>query len=915
MPAASSRTDANAEALGAGGGGRKPGVPGKIQQRRTQIAEHEASLARRYWAREAIEGILADRTAYFDQLLQEIWRQCFGAKAKDGPTLFALGGYARGELHPGSDLDLLILAEDPHRHRGEIEPFVRSLFDLNLAVGHSVRTLGDCRRAALRDLSAATALFERRLLIEPASPRAAALAGKLDKAMTNPRLWPPDAFFRAKRDEQEQRHRHFANVDYDLEPDIKTSPGGLRDLQTALWVSERKFGTRDPQELRRLGVLTQEECDWLANGRRYLRWVRYGLHLVAGRKEDRLQFQHQRALAQRLGYVDTAARLGVERFMHQYYRYVLSLREVNDIVFQFLEESLAKGKIRVEPINERFRIAGNQIEAVHDQVFARKPGALLEMFVLLAHRRDVSGVRAATIRLIREHVHLIDEQFRNDPENSRLFLELLKAPHTLVTQLTRMRRYGILPRYIPEFGAVVGQMQHDLFHVYTVDAHTMMVIRQMRRFRYRAQAETYPLAHHCVKSIPKVELLYIAGLFHDIGKGRGGDHSILGARDAVRFCRRHGLSDDDTELVEWLVANHLAMSGTVQRKDIYDPEVVLEFARFVRSERRLDYLYALTVADITATNPSLWNSWRATLLGQLYCEARKLLRRGLESPADKRATARACRESALEELAALGLSPQQVQPVWTLLGDEFLLRHRPRQVAEIVAALKDHDPDASPLVLMKNTESQAPGEGATEIFLYTRDKPNLFAASVIAIDRLRLSIYDANIRTAPDGRCFNTYVVLDENRQPVRGDRASLVRRLVQAVAAPRVGAIALKRLPRRHKQLSRPTEARLATDAGAAFSTLRVLTADRPGLLARIGLLFHQWEVSVLGARIATLGERVEDAFYLQTASGGPIDDPQFAYGLENALRQALDAEGKPRRGSKERLSGKDGSPRRTSQ
>ena len=875
------------------GSGQKPGVDGKIRRRRARVAKHEASLARRYWAREAIDGILADRTAFFDQLLREIWDERFSAQAKEELALFALGGYARGELHPGSDLDLLILAEDPRRHRSEIEPFVRSLFDLNLAVGHSVRTLADCKREARADLAAATALFERRLLIAPSSPRAAALAGKLDRAMNSPRLWPPDAFFRAKRDEQERRHQRFANVEYGLEPDIKASPGGLRDLQTALWVCERKFGTREPEELRRLGVLTQEESDELANGRRYLWWVRYGLHLIAGRKEDRLQFQHQRALAQRLGYVDTAAKLGVERFMHQYYRYVLSLREVNDIVFQSLEESLAKGKLRLEPINARFRIAGNQIEAVHDRVFADKPGALLELFVLLAHRRDVSGARAATIRLIRDHVHLIDENFRSDPQNGRLFLNLLKAPYTLVTQLTRMRRYGILARYIPEFGAVVGQMQHDLFHIYTVDAHTMMTIRQMRLFRYRAQAETYPVAHHCVKSIPKVELLYIAGLFHDIGKGRGGDHSVLGAVDAVRFCRRHGLNNSDTELVEWLVANHLTMSGTAQRQDIYDPEVVLEFARFARSERRLDYLYALTVADITATNPSLWNSWRATLLRQLYYQTRKLLRRGLESPADKQATARACREGALEELAALGISAQQAQPVWALLGDEFLLRHRPRQVAEIVAALKDHDPDAAPLVLMKNTESQMPGEGATEIFLYTRDKANLFAAAAIAIGRLRLSICEANIRTVPDGRCFNTYVVLDENRQPVRGDRAPLVRRLAQAVAAPRIGKVARQRLPRRHKQLSRPTEAQLSAGNGDAFSTLRVLTADRPGLLARIGLLFHEWEVSVLGARIATLGERVEDVFYLQTKSGGPITDPQFAYGLENALRQALDAQG----------------------
>ena len=644
---------------------------------------------------------------------------------------------------------------------------------------------------------------------DPAHGSAAcAMLGKLDHAMDRPRLWPAERFFKAKREEQAERHRRFRNVEYDLEPDIKASPGGLRDLQTALWVCARKFGSSDPGELQRLGIVTPRECEWLANGRRYLWWVRYGLHLVAGRKDDRLQFEHQRVLAERLGYVDTGAKLGVERFMHQYYRYVLSLREVNDIILQSLEESLARGRPRIEAVNERFRIRGSHIEATGDDVFRHRPGALLELFVILANRRDIDGVRAATIRLVRDNVHRIDDAFRADPENNRLFIALLKAPYTLVTQLTRMRRYGILSRYIPEFGEVVGQMQHDLFHVYTVDAHTMMVIRQMRIFRYRAQADAFPLAHRCVKTIPKVELLYIAGLFHDVGKGRGGDHSTLGARDAVRFCRRHGLNDDDTALVEWLVVNHLVMSGTAQRKDIYDPDVVYEFARLVRSERRLDYLYALTVADITATNPSLWNSWRDTLLRQLYTETRKLLEGGLESPVDRQASIRACLESARDRLAADGIGEAEAKPVWTLLGDDFLLRHTPARVADVTAAVLGHDHRRGPLVLMRNMAGQVPGDGGTEIFVYTRDKPNLFAASAVAIDQLRLSVHDANIRTSDDGLCFNTYVVLDAENQPVRGDRGALVEHIAAAVAKPKVGSFGNRRVSRRLRQLTRPTEA-----------------------------------------------------------------------------------------------------------
>ena len=862
-----------------------------ITEYRTRIAEQDATLAHRYWAREDIESIVADRAAFFDALIREIWDDQCNGPAGDSLLLFALGGYARGELHPGSDIDLLILARDPSKYREQIAAFVRYLFDLNLDIGHSVRTVRDCTREAANDITVATAMFERRLLTEPATARGRGMVEKLDRAMNKRRLWPADAFFGAKREEQQQRHRRFNNVEYDLEPDIKASPGGLRDLQTALWVCGRKFGSTDPAELERLGILTAGENAALANGRRYLWWVRYGLHLVAGRKDDRLQFEHQRALSERLGYVDTAARLGVERFMHQYYTYVLSLREVNDIVLQYLDESLARGKPRIESINERFCINDNHIEATSPDVFARTPSALLEMFVILANRRDIAGVRAGTIRLIHDHVHLIGERFRADAENHRLFMALLKAPYTLVTQLTRMRRYGILSRYIPEFGEIVGQMQHDLFHIYTVDAHTMMVIRQMRLFRYRAQAETYPLAHHCVKIIPKVELLYLAGLFHDMGKGRGGDHSTLGAGDAVRFCRRHGLNEDDTELVEWLVVNHLVMSSTAQRRDIYDPDVVFEFAQLVRSERRLDYLYALTVADITATNPTLWNSWRDTLLRQLYAETRKLLENGLESPVDKQATIRACLEGAAEKLAGTGLGEVQARPVWALVGDDFLMRHTPGRIAEVTVALLRHDPDTGPLVLMRNMDGQVPGAGATEIFVYTHDKPNLFAASVIAIDRLRLSVYDANIRTSQDGLCFNTYVVLDAERLPIRGNRDKLVERITRAIAQPDIGSFGNRRVSRRHKQLARPTQAELVNNEGEAFSTLTVLTADRPGLLARIGLLFHELEISVLGARIATLGERVEDVFYLQSPSGGPITDPEFKYAFENTLRQTLDS------------------------
>jgi len=858
-----------------------------------KLARHDAELATCYWKNEDVLVLIEKRSNFFDELLRETWLRIMPEKAQQRLSLYAVGGYGRQELLPHSDIDLLILASRPKEFQNEIRSFLHSLYDLNVEVGHSVRRLRECRQEALRDITVATAMFERRLLIGPEK-----LEKKLSRVLASSQLWPSDAFFKAKRDEQELRHKHFDNVEYGLEPNIKSSPGGLRDLQTAMWVFDRKFGTTNPDALEELGMLTHQEKDWLIDGRRFLLWVRFGLHLLVKRKDDRLQFEFQRSLAQRLGFVDTSARLGVERFMHHYYRHVLALREVNDILLQHFDESIlrANEKPKLEPINERFRIRNNYIETCNDDVFHHHPSALLEIFVIMANRVDIAGVRARTIRLIRDSLHLIDDDYRHNPENTKLFIDLLKAPHTLVSQLTRMRRYGVLGRYIPEYGEVVGQMQHDLFHIYTVDAHTMMVIRFMRRFHYRSMQEHFPVACHCIKNIPKIELIYIAGLFHDIGKGRGGDHSTLGADDVRAFCQRHQLGDADTELVSWLVRQHLLMSSTAQRKDIYDPDVIHEFACEVKSEMRLDYLYALTVADINATNPTLWNNWRATLMRQLYGETRKALRRGLESPVDKQTSIRACQESALDKLIAQGMAASEVETIWEIPGDEFFLRHTPRLVAYITHAMQNHDVDTGPLVELQDLKGQVSDEGATEIFLYTRDQPNLFAGSVVALNQLNLSVFEANIHTSASGLCLNTYVVLDESGSPIARNPAARTRvqnQLAKLLTQPdTLQKIVHRRLPRQLKQLTRRTQVHLSNPMGANYTELTIIASDRPGLLASIGLLFLELGVTVLSARIATLGERVEDVFYILDANGHLIDDKEQAYTLENTLRQRLDSQ-----------------------
>jgi [protein-PII] uridylyltransferase len=860
---------------------------------RRRIVSADSLLAQRFWAGEDIDAIVRGRAKFFDELIRDLWaRITWPDGAAQHVALFAVGGYGRGELHPHSDIDLLILVDgDPAEYRDGIEQFVQNLWDLKLNIGHSVRTVDQCHQEAKDDIATATAILERRLLTGTL-----VLDRQVGRLFATDEIWPSARFFSAKVDEQRKRHDRYQDVDYNLEPNIKVAPGGLRDIQTVGWIIKRHFGNTSHDDLTARGFLTAQEGQWLHEGRRFLWRVRYGLHLIVGRAEDRLLFDYQRTLADRLGYQDTDAQLGVEQFMHDYYGHVLSLREVNDILLQHFDEAILRAHYEpeIEPINERFQIRDNYIETRSSDVFQQQPSALMELFVIMANRRDISGVRATTIRQVRNHLDLIDDEFRNDPKVTGLFIDLLRAPYTLVSQLTRMRRYGVLGRYIPEFGEIIGQMQHDLFHIYTVDAHTMMVIRNMRRLHYRSSQEKFPVAYHCVKNLPKIELLYIAGLYHDIAKGRGGDHSTLGAHDVIAFCRRHCLAEEDTDLVAWLVRVHLLMSATAQSKDINDPVVIHEFASEVRSELRLDYLYALTVADINATNPTLWNGWRATLMRQLYMETRKALRRGLSLPVDRAAHIEHNKSEALARLAERGIERTRALALWDDPDPEFFLQHSVGHVVSLTEAIAKHDLSTGPLVLVRDVLGHVSDEGATEIFLYTRDQPRLFAASVIAIDQLGLSIHDARIHTSKGNLCFNSYIVLDESGRSISADTARcrhIERTLIgQLSNVDHYPELAKRRIPRRLKQFQRPTQAFLTNDTESPWSVLRVVASDRPGLLARLGLIFVELGINVHSAKITTLGERVEDLFYISGRDSTPIRDPERIEIVTRAIRERLD-------------------------
>ncbi|AHE98603.1 [protein-PII] uridylyltransferase [Thioalkalivibrio paradoxus] len=830
-----------------------------------------------------IDALIHGHAAQIDSLLTLIWRQ-FELAAPSELCLVAVGGYGRGELHPGSDIDILVLAERDAeaRHGDTISRFVTFLWDIGLEVGHSVRSIDDCLREAGDDITIATTMFEARHLCG-----ARALFETFREAMQPERIWDSRSFYAAKLAEQQARHQRFGETAYRLEPNVKEGPGGLRDIQMIGWVSKRHFAAERLEQLVAHGFLREGELRDLIAGQRFLWKVRFALHMITGRREDRLLFDLQRALASTFGFVDQRQNLGVEQFMQRYFRTISDLQRLNELLLQHFNEAILQdpGSMReVQRIHQRFQIRGGYLELVHDQVFMIYPPALLEAFLLVQTHPEVQGIRASTIRLIRAHRHMIDGQFRRNPVCRNLFMQILRAPRGVTTELRRMNRYGVLGAYIPAFGRIIGRMQYDLFHAYTVDEHTLHVVRNARRFALREFGDEQPLASEIYSRVQRPERLILAALFHDIAKGRGGDHSELGALDALHFCQHHGLGDDDAALVSWLVRSHLLMSLTAQRKDISDPEVVLGFAREVRTRERLDLLYLLTIADIRGTNPELWNNWKASLLQTLYKAALLVLERGLDTPPDTdEQIGQTCRE-ALQILASHGLDEETVEAIWEEFEVEYFLRHSADEIAwhtRAIAGIRDTD---LPLVLVRHETPR----GSTEIFVYTDDHPRLFARITTTLTQLGLDIVDARIITTHGGRTLDTFLVLEGMGHAVEpGFRVDEIREtLRERLVDPRCDHHAVQRsLPRRLKHFDVVTQIEFSAGTPPGTSTrMRVRALDRPGLLSTIGCVFAEQNVNVRTARISTAGEQVEDIFLLFNADGRELTPEQ-----QHALRRQL--------------------------
>ena len=860
-----------------------------FSQIRTMLKTETKNLDSRFLAGEPIERIVCDRAKWIDQLLSFLWAE--QKWPNQNISLLAVGGFGRGELFPYSDIDLLILTEtDNNEHlKQAISNFITTLWDVGLEVRQSVRSLSQCSDESRNDITVATSLMESRTLAGSKF-----LRNRLDELIAAEKIWPAKEFFHAKVREQEDRHKKYDDADYALQPNVKTSPGGLRDIQTISWIAMRQFRASTFNDFVQLGLLNDAEEKMIKNGRSFLWRIRYGLHFIEGRGDDRLTFDKQRELAKIFGYKDDSLTLGVEKLMKEYYLSVSKLRELNDLILQHFEEAILRADTpdKVWKVNNRLNVRNNYIEVAHGKIFQRHPFTLIEIFVSMAQNPSIIGITAPTIRLIRENLIFIDEKFRKDIRCTSRFTELLRSPHKLTLQLRRMARYGILGRYLPEFGKIMGQMQHDMFHIYTVDAHTFQVIENMRRFTYDSASNEFPIASRIVKKLPKIELLYIAGLYHDIAKGRGGNHSELGQQDAIDFCLRHHLSQWDAKLAAWLVKHHLLMSMTAQRKDISDTDVIREFAENIGDKLHLDYLYALTVADIRATNPELWNSWRASLIAQLYNHTKKALRQGLENPIDRKDLIEDKKDLAYKILVRNQIKDDAIACIWENADEEYFIRESSNNIAwhtEEIANFNKHIPLVS--IRELNLSEQ---EVVTQIFIYTQNSDFLFANMTVAIERLGLNIQGARIFTSHNDNCMNTFIVLDKDGNSVGASlrRVHEITDIIRTTISNK-GPINLKSRFRDYSDVRLFTKeiyVRIINFHNKAFSTLEINCPDYPGILAFIGSVLAEEELRIKDARITTLGERVEDLFYVTDSQNNALRGAKNLRTIERKIKAKLE-------------------------
>ena len=818
--------------------------------------------------------LLREHSRLIDRTLQGLWRShCPSA----GMALVATGGYGRGELFPCSDVDVLILlgSEPADAERKGLERLVGMFWDVGLELGHSVRSVDACVELAHGDITIETSLLEARLLAGNAP-----LFRKLAKSIG--RIVDPKAFLKAKKLEQEQRHAKHRDTPFALEPNLKEAPGGLRDLQVIRWIAQACGIGRHWRDLAAQGLLQRGEALRLARHEAALQDLRIRLHYLAGRREDRIAFDYQDALAGQRGYAAKPSRRASEQLMQGYYRHAKAITQLNTILLQNLQARFApEPAAPPRVLNERFQARGTLLEARREDLFEREPRAILESFLLMQQHGDLRGMNAATLRALWRARGRLDARLRRDPVARLLFLQILQQPRGIVHEFRRMNQYDVLGGYLLEFGRIVGQMQHDLYHVYTVDQHILMVLRNLRRFTMPEFAHEFPLCSQLMSGFERRWLLYVAALFHDIAKGRGGDHSTLGSVDARRFCRRHGCSREDTELVAFLVEQHLSMSSVAQKQDVDDPAVARAFAEKVGSERKLIALYLLTVADIRGTSPKVWNGWKAKLLEDLFRLARRIL--AGEAPALDTAVAEKQAEAA-RLLRLYALSDAVKERFWAILDTPYFLRHDPQEIAWQTRNLHYRVDTTTPVVRARLAQF---GEGL-QVMIYTPDREALFARICGYFERAGFNIVAAKIHTTRNGYALDTFMVMGKGPGAHYRDLMALIEtelaaELLSQAPLPPPGS---GRVSRRVRHFPIPPAVDIRPDERGTYHSLNIVASDRPGLLYRVARQLARYRLNLHSARITTLGDRAEDVFLV---SGAALADSKAVLKLEQELLKEL--------------------------
>ena len=851
------------------------------------LAEQKKRITEAFQKGIFIDYLLGARAMVIDRLLEALWNQSLLIEQPIG--LLAVGGYGRGELHPFSDIDILIVGDEEtiQTNQESLVLFTTQLWDFNMDIGCAVRTFDDCRKLAKKDITIATSLIECRSVVSKPN-----ILAQIEEIAFDNTIWSSDAFYSAKVAEQEERFAKHDNSDNRLEPDIKNAPGGLRDLHTIIWVTRRHFRTSRLVTLVDQKLLTQQEFKFLYEAEQFLKRVRFALHTISNRAQNKLLFNLQAEVAVMMGYQATDSKELIESFMQKLYQMTLRIGEFNDMLLQHFEETVISNpdEAIVHPLNTRWQVRDQHLELVHSNGFERNPSALLEAFTLLAQNPDIKGLRASTTRQMYTHRHLIDDSFRFDLVNISYFLEILRYPERIPEIFRRMRYYGILSRYIPAFGTIMGLMQHDLFHIYTVDAHTLQLMRMITRFYTGSLEADYPLVTQLTQQLPKIELLYLAALFHDIAKGRGGDHSKLGADEAYKFCLHHRLPEYDSRLVGWLVENHLIMSITTQRKDIGDPEEIKIFAELVGDQRRLDYLICLTVADVTATNPELWTSWRASLLRQLYFGTSDLLKRGFDELGGRTSYIGQTKNDAIS-LVSSALQ-DRANTFWEDWSQEYFISHSSDELAWHLETLIDID--AHETVISLATEQMHADSGSTQILISTPNRPHLFADLTDCFADMGMSVLDAKLHTSKNQRSIDIFTIQkDEIYLPVFGkdDQEKLLEDLKQAALGQYKSTFRNRRTPRVNRYFNMPAVVRIRPDLTGRRTLIELVAPDRIGLLTAVGRVFAEFALDLANAKIVTLGERVEDVFFVTNTEGDNLKDPEFIDRLKRRLENEINS------------------------